>query len=148
MDKIAEFVKDPSWWFSAFFVAVIASVLAAFLKDWFSKLLSQFSNSYKLYRYKNLRKTVKTIQNIENNNGYLAFFSIRHYSMSILIVIVFISYMVLLPVGRETFLAQSISKIMILFAMIPLISMHSKSKKELEVGLRRYKLKNKLHENN
>ena len=43
MDKILEHIQDPSWWFSAFFVAILASILAAFVKDWVAVFISHFS---------------------------------------------------------------------------------------------------------
>jgi hypothetical protein len=33
VDRIIQQLKEPSWWFTAFFVAIIASLLAGFLKD-------------------------------------------------------------------------------------------------------------------
>lgn len=148
MDKIVELIKDPSWWFSALFISIVTSLLAAFLKDWFSKLLSHFSKTYRLHRYKNLRKTVHTIQNIEKDQGYLTYFSIMHFSLIILIVVMLVSYMALLPSEGKTFMAQTISKVMILLSMLPLALRFLNNNKTLQIGLRRYKFKNKLHDVN
>jgi len=47
MRRIIELIKMPEWWFSAVFIAIIASVIAAFTKDWISRGLSFVSQAYK-----------------------------------------------------------------------------------------------------
>src|ERR1022692_3669472 len=47
MHRIIELIKMPEWWFSAVFIAIIASVIAAFAKDWISHGLSVVSQAYK-----------------------------------------------------------------------------------------------------
>src|SRR5690242_3831900 len=50
MQKIVELLKTPEWWFSAVFIAVITSVIAAFAMDWIAKILSGASVAYRGYR--------------------------------------------------------------------------------------------------
>lgn len=50
MWQIIELIKRPEWWFSAVFIAIIASVIAAFAKDWISRGLSVFSQLYRIRR--------------------------------------------------------------------------------------------------
>jgi len=52
MDAIANNLKDPSWWFSAFFIAIIASVIAGFLKERIEKWLSNTFSSLRSWRAK------------------------------------------------------------------------------------------------
>ncbi|WP_313080319.1 hypothetical protein [Pulveribacter sp.] len=50
MDQIITNIKDPSWWFSAFFIAIVASVFAGFLKDKIERYLSTLSAGIKSKR--------------------------------------------------------------------------------------------------
>ncbi|WP_172146444.1 hypothetical protein [Pseudomonas tumuqii] len=50
MESIAAYIKDPGWWFSAVFVAIIASIFAGFLKDNIEKLLSNIFTGLKAWR--------------------------------------------------------------------------------------------------
>jgi hypothetical protein len=43
MPTIAESLSSPSWWFTAVFVAIIASVIAAFTRDWMQQAASHLS---------------------------------------------------------------------------------------------------------
>ena len=42
MDAIIANTKDPAWWFSAFIVAIIASIIAGFFKDWLERRFGLF----------------------------------------------------------------------------------------------------------
>lgn len=37
MEAIYKYLKDPGWWFSAFLVAILASIIAGFTKDYLEK---------------------------------------------------------------------------------------------------------------
>lgn len=52
MEKIWKSLVDPSWWFTTFFIAVIASLLAAYAKDILSLPLSALSKKYKAWQEK------------------------------------------------------------------------------------------------
>jgi hypothetical protein len=52
MNRIFENLQDPSWWFTAIFVAIIVSVFAAYLKEVLSKFLSHFSTRINKWRQK------------------------------------------------------------------------------------------------
>jgi len=47
MDQIFKDLADPRWWFTAFFVAIVASLLAGFLKDAVTRWLSSTSAWYR-----------------------------------------------------------------------------------------------------
>jgi hypothetical protein len=53
-DAIAANIKDPSWWFSTFSIAIVASVLAGFLKDKIERYLSGISENIKNWRAKSI----------------------------------------------------------------------------------------------
>lgn len=50
MESIKSLIADPSWWFTAVFVGIMASLLASYFRDWLSSILSRVSSSYKDYR--------------------------------------------------------------------------------------------------
>lgn len=52
MTTIINNLKDPSWWFSAFFVAIIAGVIAALVKARIEKLLSNVFTGLKSWQAK------------------------------------------------------------------------------------------------
>lgn len=52
MDKILENLKDPSWWFTAVFIAIVANILAAFFRSGLSVALSTMSKRYRVWREK------------------------------------------------------------------------------------------------
>ena len=42
MDNIYKYFRDPGWWFSAFVVAILASIIAGFAKDYVEKRFGFF----------------------------------------------------------------------------------------------------------
>jgi len=52
MDRIVTYLSDPAWWFTAVFIAILASIAAAFLKDILLSALSKVSNKYKIRKQK------------------------------------------------------------------------------------------------
>lgn len=71
MDQILTYIKDPGWWFSAFFVAIIASVVAGFAKDRIGRWASTISERSR-ERYK--RRTdarAAAIEALAQNEGFL-----------------------------------------------------------------------------
>lgn len=47
MDAILSNLRDPSWWFTAIFVTIIAGVASGFLKEKIESLTSSLSSRYK-----------------------------------------------------------------------------------------------------
>lgn len=76
MDKIAEQLKDPSWWFTAFFVGIVASIIAAFLKDWASSIIANFSSTYRKKRAERIVKEQKLIARLAGNFELLIIYSV------------------------------------------------------------------------
>jgi hypothetical protein len=73
MDAIAKNLSDPSWWFSAFFVAIVASVVAGFLKDRVERYISNASDSFRRRRATASEMRAKTIEALAENPTYLSF---------------------------------------------------------------------------
>jgi hypothetical protein len=48
MEQIIKYLKDPAWWFTAVFIAVVSSLFAAYLKDAIQNLFAEVSTKYKL----------------------------------------------------------------------------------------------------
>jgi hypothetical protein len=73
MELITKNLSDPSWWFSAFFVAIIASIVAGFLKDRIERFISNISNSFRRRWATTLELRTKTIEALVENPTYLSF---------------------------------------------------------------------------
>jgi hypothetical protein len=73
MDAILRNLSDPAWWFSAFLVAIIASVIAGFLKDRVERLISSVSNRFRQWRANELEARTKVVEALVENPTYLSF---------------------------------------------------------------------------
>jgi len=91
MDKILEQLKDPSWWFSAFFIAIVSSVVAAFLKDWASIIVAKFSSSYRKKKAERIARDQKFIKRLADNFEFL----VIEYIKSSLTIVLFLFSVVL-----------------------------------------------------
>jgi hypothetical protein len=67
MGRILEYLKDPSWWFTALFVGMIASLLAGYLKDWIPLVASQYSVTARRRRRKRLVRMARQIIRIKRD---------------------------------------------------------------------------------
>ncbi|MNJ53592.1 hypothetical protein D3C77_489890 [compost metagenome] len=77
MSGIVENLKDPSWWFSAFFIAIVASVIAGFAKDRLGVLAASLSSSMKLRQEKRLIAKKAQIEQLVENETLLILKSIK-----------------------------------------------------------------------
>jgi len=77
MDHIIADLKDPAWWFSAFVVAIIASVVAGFTKDFIGRGIAAFSQHYRVRL--NLYKTEHgaVVETLAQNEGFLIITFVR-----------------------------------------------------------------------
>ena len=104
MDAIINNLKDPSWWFSAFFFAIIASVLAGFLKDRIEKWLSTIFFNLKSWRARRVEARTKLIEAILADQMYfqiLLFRTVMALILFTLISIMYFSVPVLLSIMPE-----------------------------------------------
>ena len=71
MNAIINNVKDPSWWFSAVFVAIIASIFAGFLKERLEKWLGITFSIWKNKRLQNEEARARIIEALLADPLYL-----------------------------------------------------------------------------
>ncbi len=100
MSSIAENLKDPSWWFSAFFIAIIASVIAGFAKDRIGLFAATLSSSMRLRQEKRLIAKQAQIEQLVGNETLLILKSIQAGIASIASLLVFIMFL-LSPMWAE-----------------------------------------------
>lgn len=146
MQHIVEFTKDPGWWFSAVFIAILAAVLAAYIKDWFGNFLSALSLRYRTRRRNKLRKSALTIRNIARDPGYMVFFAVRQTGLMISWLGLVMLYT--LPTSdkssRLVIVARSVTLLMQVFFAFTIIG----SARELKRGMARYKRRRNLYDVN
>ncbi len=93
MNSIVENLKDPSWWFSAFFIAIIASVIAGFAKDRIGLLAATLSSSMKLRQEKKLIAKQTQIEQLIENETLLIIKYIQAGVATIFSVLIFIMFL-------------------------------------------------------
>jgi MFS family permease len=146
MQHILDNLKDPSWWFSAFFIAILASVLAAYLKDWLSALFSGMSRRYRRWRCGQLRKSARIIRNIERDDAYFVFFAMRQFTMALLWCFTAFAYMLSLQQEQRTLWISIFSRIAMLVFQVWFYFQFITSATEFSRGLKRYKRRKGLYD--
>jgi hypothetical protein len=62
MDRIIDNLKDPSWWFTAVLIAIVASLLAAYIKElagiFLSHVSSRFRRRWRKRKIRSIRKAI------------------------------------------------------------------------------------------
>jgi hypothetical protein len=71
MQKILENLKDPSWWFTAVFIGIVASVLAAFFHSILTAALSTVSMRYRAWQERKKAEEEREIMLIASDNTLL-----------------------------------------------------------------------------
>src|SRR5437588_6631566 len=89
MDDILHHLKDPSWWFTAFFVAILASVIAAYLREYIGKGLAFFSGHFRIRRDRRLAKLDHIARSIAASEPLLIIEFLRSIALLILWIFVF-----------------------------------------------------------
>ena len=77
MDLIIKYIKDPSWWFTAFFIAIIASLIAGFLKDRIEKVISHLSKNYRIKKEKQNKDLEVLIESLVEDTTLFAIAYLR-----------------------------------------------------------------------
>lgn len=72
MDGIFKNLQDPAWWFTAFVVGIIASVVAGFAKDYLEKKFGVFWSRSKARRDRARLTRQKNIEAWSENEGLVA----------------------------------------------------------------------------
>jgi hypothetical protein len=102
MKQIFEYLRDPSWWFTAFFIAIISSIIAGFAKDYLEALGSNLSTAAKLKQARRSENRERFLSALENSESYLLLSMIRSSGMLILMALSMILLFVS-PLISETF---------------------------------------------
>lgn len=100
MNHITASLKDPSWWFTAFFVGIIVSILAGFLKDWIASFASKYLH---LFREKRKAKAVERevlFEALASNETFLILSMVRLLG-GVIIAFVLLGMYVSLPAFLE-----------------------------------------------
>lgn len=79
MERISTNLVDPVWWFTAVFVAIVASLIAGFARDWLTLWMAKRIGRFRDRRRSQLRKKARLIR------GYRS--SIRLYIALMFIII-------------------------------------------------------------
>lgn len=93
MDQIALYLKDPAWWFSAFFIAIVASVIAGFAKDRIEQWFSHISTKARQIQAQRMEARERMISALAENEGFLTIAMIRtvgHLIISLCFIIIFL----------------------------------------------------------
>jgi hypothetical protein len=105
MNKILAHLQDPSWWFSAFFIAIIASLVAAFVKDWTSNIIAGFSSAYRKRYAERVAKEEKIVKLLANSFDLLILGYVNCFMGMSLFLFCFMIYL-LVPVAGITLLRE------------------------------------------
>ena len=115
MKQIFEYLSDPSWWFTAFFIAIISSVIAAFAKDYLEALGSNLSTTAKLKQVRRSENRERFLSALENGESYLLLSMIRSSGMLILMassmILFFVSPLISEQLSVVCYAARSCSRV-------------------------------------
>jgi MFS family permease len=92
MDAIFTNLHDPSWWFSAFFIAIIASVIAGFIKDIVERWLVTIFSSLKKRQLEHEENRTAIIEALLNDKVYLEFALFRTLLTAIAFTYLLVQY--------------------------------------------------------
>ena len=77
MAKIIEYLRDPAWWFTAVFIAILASIAGGFLKDTILRGMSVLSESFKMRKEKRDVEFAHEVDRIVSNPTLLLLHTAR-----------------------------------------------------------------------
>ena len=72
MNAIVSNLRDPSWWFTAIFVTIIAGVASGFLKEKIERLISSLSSRYKSWASAGAEARENVVRVLAENPQFLA----------------------------------------------------------------------------
>ncbi|MDE2107263.1 MAG: hypothetical protein KGL39_59245 [Patescibacteria group bacterium] len=94
MDQIKNYIADPAWWFSTVLVAIIASVIAGFMKDRISQLFGHVSKRFRIWSQKRTQQQEELIAVLSENPNYLLMGLGRTLMMAIMFTGTIIIYLI------------------------------------------------------
>ncbi|CAN5801288.1 hypothetical protein BH23GEM5_BH23GEM5_27330 [soil metagenome] len=80
MEKIRQLLVDPSWWFSALFVGIVASVIAGYTKDYIGVAGAKVSHRYRTMREASQQRRQERLAEMAEDPVMLILFSIRTHA--------------------------------------------------------------------
>jgi hypothetical protein len=89
MDAIFKNLQDPSWWFTAFIVGIIASVVAGFTKDYLEKTFGLFLLRTKLKRAQARLARDEKIKAWSQNESLVMIILLRAHQLKIAVLALF-----------------------------------------------------------
>lgn len=92
MQSIISSLKDPAWWFTAFVVGIIVSVVAGFLKDWVSGVFSKYSERFRESRKVKAAHREELFEALATNDVYLILSMIRLMGLVIFSFVIMLFY--------------------------------------------------------
>lgn len=72
MSTILSNLRDPSWWFTAIFVTIIAGVASGFVKETLEKLIASSSSRYKSWLSARAESRENVVRALADNPQFLA----------------------------------------------------------------------------
>ena len=125
MESIIKYLTDPEWWFSTVLVAIIASIIAGFLKDKISELIGHTSRRFRECSQQRRNQEEQLIEALSENSEYLLMGIGKvisrqiMFTASLIIYLLFPIYAEFSPVITKSELSNSL-KTILLIAIYPL----------------------------
>jgi len=94
MNNILTNLHDPSWWFTAIFITIIAGVASGFLKEKIEKLISSLSSRYKSWASATAEARENVVRVLADNPQFLALAYIGVVAGLLIHVLAVIMYLV------------------------------------------------------
>jgi hypothetical protein len=102
MDQVLAYIKDPAWWFSAFFIAIIASIIAGFAKDRIGQWASTISERSRERHQKRLAARAAAVEALAKNEGFLIVSMVRAVALTFIFFAV-LTLFILSPMWAEIY---------------------------------------------
>jgi len=94
MNAILSNLRDPSWWFTAIFVTILAGVASGFLKEKIEKLISSLSSRYKSWASARAEARENVVRMLAENPQFLTLTYINVVAGLLIHVLAVIMYLV------------------------------------------------------
>lgn len=94
MNAILSNLRDPSWWFTAIFVTILAGVASGFLKEKIEKLISSLSSCYKSWASARAEAREHVVRVLAENPQFLTLAYINVVAGLLIHVLAVIMYLV------------------------------------------------------
>lgn len=108
LNRISENVSDPSWWFTAFLVAIVASIFAAYLKELLGRVVSLLSSRFRYWWLRRRFRLMRDAHEASHDTHIILFliFQSIFYFLAVngaMVVVFFVMTMATLTHDQSTF---------------------------------------------